>query len=94
MWSNLQETAVLITFAEEMLNGKLHFLCSVSLISSSFGENSFAAGDKYLFKFLGIASIYLRIDKPYTIYLRLLSKFPNLQIRATYKKHVFPSNYC
>ena len=29
MWPNLQETADLIIFTEEILNGKLHFLCSV-----------------------------------------------------------------
>ena len=29
MWSNPQETADLVTFTEETLNGKLHFLCSV-----------------------------------------------------------------
>ena len=28
MWPNLQETANLVTFTEEILNGKLHFLCS------------------------------------------------------------------
>ena len=28
MWPNLQETADLVTFAEEICNGKLHFLCS------------------------------------------------------------------
>ena len=31
MWSNPQETADLVTFTEEVLNGKLHFLCSVGL---------------------------------------------------------------
>ena len=31
MWPNTQETADLVTFTEEMLNGKLYFLCSVSL---------------------------------------------------------------
>ena len=30
MWPNLQETADLVTFTEEILNGKLHFLCSAS----------------------------------------------------------------
>ena len=29
MWPNLQETEDLVTFTEEILNGKLHFLCSV-----------------------------------------------------------------
>ena len=30
MWPNLQETADLVTFIEEILGGKLHFLCSVT----------------------------------------------------------------
>ena len=30
-----------------------------------------------------IFEIYLRIDKSYTIYLKLLTNFPNLQITAT-----------
>ena len=29
MWPNPQETADLVTFSEEILNGKLQFLCSV-----------------------------------------------------------------
>ena len=28
MWSNTQETADLVTVTEEIINGKLHFLCS------------------------------------------------------------------
>ena len=28
MWPNPQETADLVTYTEEILNGKLHFLCS------------------------------------------------------------------
>ena len=28
MWPNPQETSDLVTFTEEILNGKLHFLCS------------------------------------------------------------------
>ena len=29
MWPNSQGTADLVTFTQEILNGKLHFLCSV-----------------------------------------------------------------
>ena len=29
MWPNPQENADLVTFTEEILNGKLHFLCSL-----------------------------------------------------------------
>ena len=31
MWPNPQETADLVTFTEEILNGKLHFLCSATI---------------------------------------------------------------
>ena len=33
MWPDLQENADLVTFTEEILDGKLHFLCSVSDIN-------------------------------------------------------------
>ena len=33
MWPNPQETADLVTFTEEILKGKLHFLCSVMNIN-------------------------------------------------------------
>ena len=32
MWPNPQETADLATVTEEILNGKLNFLCSVSIV--------------------------------------------------------------
>ena len=34
MWPNLQETGDLVTFTEEILNGKLHFLRRVRMIGS------------------------------------------------------------
>ena len=33
MWPNPQETEDLVTFTEEILNGKLQFLCSADIIS-------------------------------------------------------------
>ena len=33
MWPNQQETADLVTFTEEILNGKLNFLCSESTLT-------------------------------------------------------------
>ena len=33
MWPNPQETTNLVTFAEEILNGKLYFLRSATIIS-------------------------------------------------------------
>ena len=41
MWPNLQQTADLVTFTEEIFNGKLHFLCSAgSRIPSEFFKNT------------------------------------------------------
>ena len=39
MWPNPQETADLVTFTEEILKGKLHFLCSGDKISSDISLN-------------------------------------------------------
>ena len=38
MQPNTQETADLVTFTEEILNGKLHFLCSVRKIRCRYSE--------------------------------------------------------
>ena len=35
MWPNPQETPDLVTFTEEILNGKLYFLCSVQYLYDS-----------------------------------------------------------
>ena len=35
MWPNPQETEDLVTFTEEILNGKLHFLCSVTKVNQN-----------------------------------------------------------
>ena len=32
MWLDPQETADLVLFTEEILNGKLHFLCSATIV--------------------------------------------------------------
>ena len=40
MWPNPQFPVDLVTFTEEILNGKLHFLCSVK----SIRRNAFLAG--------------------------------------------------
>ena len=34
MWPNPEDGADLVTFTEEILNGKLHFLCNESNIAS------------------------------------------------------------
>ena len=38
MWPNPQETTDLVTFTEEILNEKLHFLCNVSCETSTSTE--------------------------------------------------------
>ena len=56
MWPNPWETADLVTFTEEILNGKLHFLCSgfatcrtclgCSLFALAHGQKIDGASDK------------------------------------------------
>ena len=44
MWPNPQETGDLVTFTEEIVNGKLHFLCSDSYFhekSTTYKRNNF-----------------------------------------------------
>ena len=36
MWPNLQETADLVTFTEEILDRKIHFLCSDLYLKDHF----------------------------------------------------------
>ena len=38
MWPNSQFPADLVTFTDEILNGKLQFLCSVDIGSRKVGE--------------------------------------------------------
>ena len=41
MWPNPQETAELVTFTEEILNGKVYFLCSAKgLLNRCNGANA------------------------------------------------------
>ena len=39
MWPNPQFPADLVTFTEEIINGKLHFLCSAKRPMNQFGKN-------------------------------------------------------
>ena len=63
MWPNPQETADLVTFTEEILNGKLHFSCSVLEISAflKIAAQAFRAGDflNIFFRFSGFQSHFL-----------------------------------
>ena len=40
MWQNPQSSADLVTFAEEILNGKLHLLCNVNDELEIYSHNS------------------------------------------------------
>ena len=42
MSPNLQETVDLVTFTEEIVNGKFHFLCGVSIFQDSRSQWSAA----------------------------------------------------
>ena len=55
MCPNPQGTADLVTFTEEILNGKLHFLCSVRV---SFADGKFSPSIIY---FLGSTKSYLLV---------------------------------
>ena len=51
MWPNPQETADLVTFTEEILNGILHFLCSemeLHWITFSAASQYFRTGVRYV----------------------------------------------
>ena len=52
MWPNPHETANLVTFTEEILNGKLPFLCSDS---STF---DFLQGSEYIYDFITLHSVF------------------------------------
>ena len=76
MWSNLQVTADLVTFTAEILNGKLHFLCSVKSIKQQ----------KILINFL--SGIYLAISNKKT----LREKCPNTEFYSGLYFPVFVLN--
>ena len=69
MRSNPQETADLVTFSEELLNGKLHFLCSVSKSSVSrefvLSDQGFDAMRKSSW------SLHIAFGKSWTLFLIL-----------------------
>ena len=48
MWPNPQETADLVTFTEEIRNGKLHFLCSECSWNSVSYTNNVASLHRFL----------------------------------------------
>ena len=50
MWPNPQETADLVKFTEETLNGKLHFLCS-QVVGLRFSSSILAFTGKSDFQF-------------------------------------------
>ena len=63
MWPNPQESADLVTFTEEILNGKLHSLCSVCLILEVKCENHPLELRKIFFINLSYPTIYLPYKK-------------------------------
>ena len=47
MLPNPQETVDLVTFTEEILHGKLHFLCSATQINKEIHDNNFDYSNPY-----------------------------------------------
>ena len=68
MWPNQQETAYLVTFTEEILNGKLHFLCSDSysgsLVVDTLNAVNFKVDDK---TYLTIQEVQSKESGQYTV---------------------------
>ena len=56
MWQNPQETADLVTFTEEILKWKLHFLCSVKIsnllfhFSNTYSNTSYETNAEKFYK--------------------------------------------
>ena len=53
---HLQETADLVTFIEEILNGKLHFLCGVKSVPRNYSSDILEKILEILTKFLQLSS--------------------------------------
>ena len=66
MWPNPQETADLVTFTEEILNGKFYFLCCVKLNISRANLNDL---------FTGLSNVKVPFYKKKTFCLKFVKKF-------------------
>ena len=64
MWPNPQEYAELVTFTEEILNEKLHFLCSVSLLDP-LAQRAFGHLSWFEFSFNFLRSIQSEMSTSY-----------------------------
>ena len=80
MWPNPQETADLVTFTEEILNGKHHFLCSVAceIKRNIFGGdplNSSAILLKLLVRVWGKSATLMKGEKLQLLFSKRLQQF-------------------
>ena len=71
MWPNPQETADLIVFTEEILNGKLYFLCRVWILLNFVLVILLICFIIIIILFLQIVDILLRYTKIFTFNLSL-----------------------
>ena len=66
MQPNLEKTADLVTFTEEIFNGKLHFLCSVIYLPNILNRNGMLANSfkfrKHLFLYRSRVKIFIDIE--------------------------------
>ena len=64
MWPNPEETADLVTFTEEILNGMIHFLCSAFSLIILYSESSYCIqSDHVVFNVLRMHLLYLILKK-------------------------------
>ena len=84
MWPNPQETADLVTFTEEVLSGKLHFLCGGNQLTfiKVTEENSFRILQTFSFLTFHSAVLFLDKDQRKSLALYTLihkaAKWPNV----------------
>ena len=79
MWPNAWKTADLVIFSEEILNGKLHFLCSVKikvlLKSSNFVRHFFLIINQIINNYTSLISYYYGVSW-LSLFLGYLQEFP------------------
>ena len=78
MWPNQQDTADLVTFTEEILNGKLHFLCT-DIVNQSIDLQS---------DLKELILIFLNLEKSFWLFSQILSfHFPE-KLKCAEKMYV------
>ena len=91
MWTNPQETSDLVIFTKEILNVKLHFLCSAKYVPAfRFLKGIFLRGTfhkyfkyKLVFRFL---DVWMAYHSKYNYCSLKLSHVPQIKVWSTWKR--------